>query len=368
MNEFKRQWSVVGAEVLAATNQVGESGWYILGKEVGKFESDLASYMGFKNAIGVANGMDAIEIGLRALGIERGCKVLTTPLTAFATTLAIMRVGAVPVFVDTDSRGLIDLELCGANLKKDRAIKAMVPVHLYGFSVALDSLKELRDEFQLLVVEDCAQAIGAAYGSMKVGTVGQVSATSFYPTKNLGAMGDGGAVLTNDDEIALKSKAIRNYGQSSQYIHAEIGLNSRLDELHASILSRAMLPHLDTWTKRRSEVAKKYLDTIENNDLLLLRPIDGEAPSWHLFPAIVKSGLRQSFQAHLLKNEIASAVHYPRIVPEQEALRAYGSYEVKGGLSMAKSFAENEVSLPIHPFLTDAEVERVIEACNSWKP
>src|SRR5262249_35588045 len=176
----------------------------------------------------------AIEIGLRCLGIRPGDKVLTTPLSAFATTLAVMRCGGVPVFVDTDPSGLLDLERCRSLLARDRGIRFLLPVHLYGHSIALDRLEALRAEFALGIVEDCAQAIGARSGARGVGTVGQVAALSFYPTKNLGALGDGGAVFTADEAIARRARALRHYGQSATYIHDEVGLNSRLDEIHAA--------------------------------------------------------------------------------------------------------------------------------------
>src|ERR1700686_727635 len=193
-NDFKRQWEVVQDAVIGAVRRVGASGSYILGEEVRRFEEALARLWGVSYAIGVANGMDAIEIGLRCLDVRPGDKVLPTPLSAFATTLAISRAGGIPVFVDVDDLGRIDLGQCRDVLKRNRAIRFLVPVHLYGFPLDLAELAALRDEFELQIVEDCAQAIGASASSTGVGTVGQVAATSFYPTKNLGAMGDGGAL------------------------------------------------------------------------------------------------------------------------------------------------------------------------------
>src|SRR6266581_6477192 len=207
LNDFRAQWKAVGTDVLAAVDRVGASGWYILGREVERFESALASVWGLPHAIGVGNGLDAIEIGLRCLGIRQGDRVLTTPLSAFATTLAVMRCGGVPVFVDTDASGLLDLDRCRDLLLRDRQIRFLVPVHLYGHCADLERLEALRDEFRLGIVEDCAQAIGARFKGRGVGTVGQVAAVSFYPTKNLGALGDGGAVLTADEAIARRARA-----------------------------------------------------------------------------------------------------------------------------------------------------------------
>ena len=197
-NDFKRQWQLVEEAALGAVRRVGASGQYILGEEVEAFEASIARFCGVAHAVGVGNGMDALEISLRCLGLEKGDKVLTTPLSAFATTLAILRSGGFPVFVDVDELGAIDLRQCRQLLEHDDSIRFLVPVHLYGFPMNLHELSRLREDFGLFIVEDCAQAIGASYAGVPVGTVGQVAATSFYPTKNLGALGDGGAVLTKD--------------------------------------------------------------------------------------------------------------------------------------------------------------------------
>ena len=222
LNDFKRQWADTGEFVLEAVRRVGESGWYVLGGEVASFERTLAARVGRGHAIGCASGLDAIEIGLRASGVMPGTKVLTTPLSAFATTLAILRARAVPVFVDVDEHGLLDLDLCRTALASDPAIRAMVPVHLFGHALDLNVLTELRDRFELTVVEDCAQAIGAVHAGQQVGSVGQAAALSFYPTKNLGALGDGGAVTTDDAGIAarcrsLRERASKTRNQSSGY-------------------------------------------------------------------------------------------------------------------------------------------------------
>jgi dTDP-4-amino-4,6-dideoxygalactose transaminase len=257
-NDFARQWETVEKQVLGAVRRVGSSGWYILGKEVEQFEQALAAYWGVSHAVGVANGMDALEIGLRCLNLRPGEKVLTTPLSAFATTLAILRAGGLPVFVDVDDNGNIDLDQCMEVLRHDRAIRFLLPVHLYGNPLDLSKLERLKKDFDLKVVEDCAQAIGASHEGRGVGTVGQIAATSFYPTKNLGALGDGGAILTDDPATAKRARSLRNYGQRAPYLHSELGLNSRLDELHAAILHDAFLPRLEDWTMRRKAIARTY--------------------------------------------------------------------------------------------------------------
>jgi len=367
-NDFKRQWQVVGPSVLDAVKRVGASGWYLLGREVEQFEEALARRWGLAHAVGVGNGMDAIEIGLRCLGLKPGEKVLTTPLSAFATTLAIIRAGGTPVFVDVDELGGIDLRQCRALLEKDRSIRFLVPVHLYGFALDLQELQKLREEFELVIVEDCAQSIGASDRGLHAGTVGQIAATSFYPTKNLGAMGDGGALLTNDAAIATQARALRNYGQSAHYLHSELGLNSRLDEVHAAILRDAFLPHLDEWTKARAHTAQAYLERIKHPLIELPAPAQGSTPVWHIFPATVSQRKRDDLRESLLRQGIMAAVHYPRIIPEQPAFVSCGRGEIAFDPKNARRFVSSELSLPIHPFLSDDEISKVITACNQWDP
>ncbi len=365
LNDFKRLWANTGESVLEAVRRVGESGWYVLGREVAGFERSLAARVGRAHAIGCASGLDAIEIGLRACGVKPGTKVLTTPLSAFATTLAILRARAVPVFVDVDEHGLLDLDLCRTALASDRAISAMVPVHLYGHALDLQGLTELRDRFELTVVEDCAQAIGAVHSGRQVGSVGQATALSFYPTKNLGALGDGGAVTTDDAGLAGRCRSLRDYGQSQRYLHDELGMNSRLDELHAAILDHAFLPRLAAWTARRREVAQAYLSRIRHPEVRLPTLASAETSVWHLFPVCVPAHRRTSFIEHMRAAGVLTAIHYPRLIPDQPALRGQ-AFEVRAPLPRATALAAGEVSLPIHPFLTDDEVSRVVAAVCTW--
>ncbi len=365
-NDFAQQWKIVGPAVAAAVERVGSSGWYILGKEVDQFERALAEFWGAPDAVGVANGMDALEIALRCLGLRAGAKVLTTPLSAFASTLAIVRAGGVPVFVDVDETGNIDLGLCRAVLEADPSVRFLLPVHLFGNAVNLDELAALKAEFELQVVEDCAQAIGASHAGIRVGTVGQAAATSFYPTKNLGTLGDAGAILTNDESIAERARTLRNYGQSSLYYHSERGLNSRLDELHAAILREALLPNLSKWTARRREIATTYQNNIQHPEIQLL-PVKADAGAvWHLFPVLVTEGKRDALRDYLRTKEIMSGIHYPRIIPDQEALQGLDDDKSPTSFAQARHFAQCELSLPIHPFLTDTEVATVIDVCNGW--
>jgi dTDP-3-amino-3,4,6-trideoxy-alpha-D-glucose transaminase len=311
--------------------------------------------------------MDALEISLRCLGLKQGDRVLTTPLSAFATTLAILRTGGSPVFVDVDELGAMDLRQCRQLLERDPSIRFMVPVHLYGFPMNLPELARLREDFGLSIVEDCAQAIGASYAGAPVGTVGQAAATSFYPTKNLGAMGDGGAVFSNDATVAEKAKTLRDYGQSSHYAHVEIGLNSRLDEIQAALLHDAFLPHLSEWIERRRKVARAYHDRIDHPNIQLLRPSSEMNPIWHLFPVLCADGKRDGLQAHLRSCNVMTGIHYPRLIPDQVALAGKGLSHTAVDPVNARRFANEELSLPIHPFLTEQEITTVIDACNNWR-
>ena len=365
MNDFQRQWQDTREDALRAFTCVGESGWYITGKELAEFERSLASLWTLEHCAGVASGLDAIEIALKALGCGPGDRVLTTPLSAFATTLAIAKLGAVPVFVDTDAFGLIDLDWCGQVLNARTEIRFLVPVHLYGNALDLVKLARLKERFELTVVEDCAQSILASYEGAMTGTVGQCAATSFYPTKNLGAMGDGGAVLTNDAGLAGRVRALRDYGQSAKYRHDSVGYNSRLDELQAALLHRAYLGRLAGWTERRGQIAARYLAGIAHPEIRLIGAPAGSHSCFHLFPVAVEPQRKPGFLEHLKRNGIGSGEHYPVAIPDQKAM-AQIPHEVADDCANARRIAAGEVSLPMHPYLRDDEVARVIAACNRW--
>jgi dTDP-4-amino-4,6-dideoxygalactose transaminase len=363
LNDFRRQWQDTREEVLAAVAAVGESGRYILGAEVEAFEQALAGVWTLPFCAGVASGLDAIEISLRALGCRPGDRVLTTPLSAFATTLAIVRTGAAPVFVDTDCFGLLDLDRCEELLARRPDIRFLVPVHLYGHALDLARLHHLKQRFALAIVEDCAQSILAAREGRPTGTVGQMAATSFYPTKNLGAMGDGGAILTGDENLWARARSLRDYGRGSTHRHDFPGANSRLDELHAAILRRAFLPRLARWTARRRQIAARYLAGIAAEAVQAPGAPPGSDSCFHLFPVLVDPARKASFREHLRARGIATGEHYPILIPEQPAMAGIAS-EVIGELPNARRFAAGELSLPVHPYLTDAEADGVIAACN----
>lgn len=359
-NDFSAQWSEIRSDALRALDRVGKSGWLVLGQEVEQFELEVAAWWGVRHAVGVASGMDALEIALRCAGIGPGDRVLTTPLTAFATTLAILRAGAEPVWIDTDLTGGIDLELAPEALESDPSIRAVLPVHLYGHPLDLDLLRSLAHRHDVALIEDCAQSAGATRDASKTGTAGLLAATSLYPTKNLGAYGDGGLVLTEDSRLAEQAKILRNYGQQNRNEHVALGLNSRLDELQAAILRSALLPRLNSWLNRRAAVAARYEAGLADSGLRLIRPSGGRSAN-HLFSVEVVDGDPELVRRHLAENGIGVGRHYPVLCPEQPACAGVGIRI--GDLANAHRIAEHQLSLPIHPQLDDSAVDRVIEAC-----
>lgn len=366
LNDFRAQWEDIRSDAMAAFARVGESGWLVLGDEVRSFEAALSAWWGIPNVVGCGNGLDALELALRALGLKPGDKVLTTPLTAFATTLAIVRAGGVPVFVDVDESGLIDLDRCAEVFAGHSDIRFFMPVHLFGHALDCERLAALKKLHGLKLVEDCAQAIGAKSHGKAIGSTGDAAATSFYPTKNLGCMGDGGAVLCADKALADVVRSLRDYGQTAKYVHARLGMNSRLDEVQAAILRTALLPRLTRFTERRKQIASALRAGIRNPALHLPAQPNGSESVWHLFPVMVE-GDRTRFKAHCDAAGVGTGFHYPKLVPEQEALAGV-PFEVIGPLVRARRFADQEVSVPIHAYLVDSEMSRIIDACNSWQP
>ncbi|WP_205696698.1 DegT/DnrJ/EryC1/StrS aminotransferase family protein [Conexibacter sp. SYSU D00693] len=360
-NDFKAQWEELREDVLAAVDRVGRSGWLVLGDEVRAFETALAQWWGLPHAVGVASGLDAIEIGLRCAGIGEGDRVLTTPLTAFATTLAVLRAGAEPVWVDVDATGALDLDLADQAMVDDEGIRAVVPVHLFGHPMDPQRLTELAQRHGVTVLEDCAQSAGATRAGRPTGAAGGLAATSLYPTKNLGALGDGGVLLCASEEHAVRARTLRDYGQDRRYHHAELGLNSRLDELHAAMLRSAMLPRLDRWLARRAEVADHYARELTGMGLEPVRPTGGSSAN-HLFPVLVADGPDpEALAGELRELGVVVGRHYPFLCPDQPA--AQGRGRTVGELANARRFADRELSLPLHPQLSDADVDTVVRAC-----
>ncbi len=363
-NDFVAQWEEIREDALAAVDRVGRSGWLVLGKEVTAFEEELARWWGVEHAVGVASGLDAIEIALRIAGIGPGDRVLTTPLTAFATTLAVLRAGAEPVWADVDESGGLDLAIADAALAADPSIRAIVPVHLYGHALDPAALAGLVQRHGVALVEDCAQSAGAERDGRPTGTTGTLAATSLYPTKNLGAMGDGGALLTSDSEFAERARRLRNYGQGERYHHVELGLNSRLDELHAAVLRSAQLPRLDAWLARRAAVAARCTEALAGSALRVIAPAGGRSAN-HLLPVEAPAGTSDTLIAHLAAAGVAAGRHYPVLCSDQAACDGIGI--TFGELPVARRLAADEVSLPIHPQLHDDEVDAVLAACLAFR-
>jgi len=360
-NDFAAQWEEIRADAQAALERVGQSGRLVLGEEVRLFEDRLADWWGVDHAVGVASGLDALEIALRCAGVGPGDRVVTTPLTAFATTLAILRAGAEPVWCDVDSSGALDLTAASDAIAGDGSIRAVVPVHLYGHPMDPVALAAVGARHGIAVIEDCAQSAGARRASRPTGCAGAIAATSLYPTKNLGAMGDGGVLLTDDAGVAERARMLRNYGQQRQHHHVERGLNSRLDEVHAAILRSALLPRLDDWLDRRSAVAARYAEALAGS---LLQPIGptGGVSSNHLFAVeIIADADPETCAEQLTAAGVSIGRHYPVLCPDQPACESVGV--VCGDLPVARRIARRELSLPLHPQLDDGAVDHVIAAC-----
>lgn len=361
MNDFKAETTEMKVAMLTAVQRVIDSGWYVLGPEVLAFENKFAAYCQIPYAVSVGNGMDAIEIVLRALGIGPGDEVVTTPMTAFATVLAVLRAGANPVLADIDATtGLLSLQSVRRCLTP--RTRAIVLVHLYGQVRDMDQWLALCDDANIRLIEDCAQSHGASWNGRMAGSFGVAGAYSFYPTKNLGALGDGGALVTSDESLAAKAARIRNYGQSERYIHPEIGLNSRLDEMQAAILS-VRLSSLDANTEVRRSIARRYRAGITQPLVKLLAPAQQDgAHVYHLFVLICPH--RDALQAHLKDQGVQCLLHYP--VPVHHQSPCSDIARDPAGLPASESHAAQCLSLPCHPQMSDRDIESVIDAVNSF--
>lgn len=361
MNNFQAEPPELTEAMLSATKRVLESGWYVLGKEVTEFEASWSQVCGTKDCVGVGNGMDAIEIILRTLQIGVGDEVITTPMTAFATVLAIIRSGATPVLADIDSEtALLSLESVQRCLSKKT--KAIVLVHLYGQVRNMKNWADFCDQQKLHLIEDCAQAHLASWRGRSAGNFGIAGAYSFYPTKNLGAIGDGGAIVTNNENLANSAKRLRNYGQSMRYHHPEIGTNSRLDELQAAMLMEK-LRYLVEFTNRRKKIANTYHVKINNPKIgKLALPEEIDAHVYHLY--VVFSDERDELARYLQKHNIHTLIHYPIPAHQQKSCKHLQRDPI--GLFNSEKHAENCLSIPCHPQMSDEDVERVISVLNSF--
>jgi dTDP-4-amino-4,6-dideoxygalactose transaminase len=332
--------------------RVTARGWYVLGPEVEAFESEFATASGLKFAVGTGTGTDAIALLLRAAGAKAGDEVIVPAITAAYTALAVIAVGATPVIVDVDDGTLtMDPSACAAAVTP--RTRAIVPVHLYGQAADMPALMAIATRHGVAVVEDCCQAHLATCGDQPVGAYGIGGAFSFYPTKNLGGLGDGGAVLTNDPAVAKRIARLRNGGQESRYLHVEPGINSRLDEVQAAVL-RTRLPLLEQWTRRRRELAAEYRRLLPET----VRPIAVRDPGhvYHLFP--VRTPRRDALQTAMTAAGVETLIHYPMPLHEQPAFAPYRAHECP----VATRAVRELLSLPLHPGLADSDVQTVVSA------
>ncbi len=341
-------------EIDAAVARVLESGWYILGPEVDAFEAEWAAYCEARHAVGLANGLDALTLALRACDIGPGDEVIVPSNTYIATWLAVSGVGATPIPVEPDplTHNISPLNIEVAIGPKTRAI---LPVHLYGQPADLDPILDIARRHNLRVIEDAAQAHGARYKGRKIGAHGDICCWSFYPGKNLGALGDAGAVTTNDADLAHRVALLRNYGSRQKYVNEEAGVNSRLDPLQAAVL-RVKLNVLDNWTERRRTAAAAYTKGLQNTGLILPHVPDWAEPVWHLY--VIRSTERSSLQASLEEGGINTLIHYPIPPHMQNAYAGLGL--APDELPLARILAEEVVSLPMGPHITTSQLEAVI--------
>jgi dTDP-4-amino-4,6-dideoxygalactose transaminase len=348
---LKRGTEQMRPELDAAAARVLDSGWYVLGEEGRSFEAEFAAFTGSRFAVGVASGTDAIELALRALDVGPGDEVVTQANTCVPTVAAIERNGATPVLCDVEEEGAT-MDPASLAVAIGPRTRAVVPVHLYGQCADVDAVLEVAGDIP--VVEDCAQAHGAELRGRRAGTIGTLGCFSFYPTKNLGALGDGGAVITANEGLAERLLLQRQYGQSDRYHHVQRGVNSRLDELQAAVL-RAKLPRLGAWNERRRAIAAAYDEALRGAPARPLARLTDRVHVFHLY--VVDVPKREAFQAQLAELGVETLVHYPEPVHGHPLYRALG--EGPAGLSVAEHLARRVVSLPMYPELTDAEIEHV---------
>lgn len=339
--------------------EVLRSGWYILGKEVSSFEEEFAAHNNIEYCVGVASGLDALALAIRALGIGEGDEVLVQANTYIASVMGITMNRATPVFVEANKYYNISVE--DLESKITPKTKAIMVVHLYGQACKMDVVMEVAKKHGLYVVEDCAQSHDACYNGKKTGTFGDIGCFSFYPTKNLGAFGDAGAILTSNKELRDKIAMLRNYGSKVKYHFEEVGLNSRLDELQAGLL-RVRLRYLEEMAKERERIADYYTKNIKNDKMIKPEIQEGATSVWHQY--VVRTDERDRFEEYLKENEIITTIHYP--IPPHLS-KAYEYLNIKeGSFPLTEKYAKEMLSLPIYNGMTDEEVKYVVEVINKY--
>jgi dTDP-4-amino-4,6-dideoxygalactose transaminase len=353
----KAQYLAYKQEIDDAVRRVLESGWYILGNEVRAFEEEFAAYLGVSHSVGVGSGTEALHLALVACGIGHGDEVVTVSHTAVATVAAIELAGAKPVFVDIDTvTYAMDPDLLEKGITSKT--KAVIPVHLYGHPAPMENILAIARDYGLCVIEDCAQAHGATYRGKRVGSFGDMACFSFYPTKNLGALGDGGAVVTSDPELAEKARLLREYGWAERYVSHIPGWNTRLDEIQAAIL-RVKLKHLDSYNSNRIRLAKLYSEGLFETDIVLPTVQKGAVHVYHLHVIRVKE--RDFLQTYLRSKDIGVMVHYPVPVHLQPAYE-----KIAVSLPNSEKAAREVLSLPMYPELTESQVQFVIDSIKEY--
>ncbi|HEY8400111.1 MAG TPA: DegT/DnrJ/EryC1/StrS family aminotransferase [Cytophagaceae bacterium] len=346
------------SEITSAINRVVESGWYVLGEEVKAFESKFAEYCGVKYCIGVGNGMDALTLVLKAYDFPAGSEIIIPANTFIATALAVSAAGLKPVLVEPHPETyLITAEELQKHISDN--CKAVIPVHLYGQVVNMDEINRVAQKYGLKVIEDAAQAHGATFSGKKAGSLGDVAAFSFYPTKNLGCLGDGGAITTNDRSLYEKLASLRNYGSAEKYIHSIKGVNSRLDEVQAAVLN-VKFDFLDEENKIRNRIAAVYLDKINHPDITLPVIAKDCYPIWYAF--VVRTRRRDELRAYLLEKGIQTLIHYPAPIHKQEAYSELSHLS----LPVTEALCDEILSLPLNSALTEEMVEFIIGAINDF--
>ena len=358
--DLKSQYRSMEGEIKSAVLEVLEGGWFVLGEKLKRFEEEFAAFTGSAHAVGVGSGTEAIHLALIAAGVKPGDRVVTVSNTAVPTVSAIRFAGATPVFVDINpATYTIDASMLEETLAKTDGITAIVPVHLYGQTADMEPILKVAAEHGLKVIEDACQAHGAEYRGKKAGSIGLMGCFSFYPSKNLGAYGDGGIIVTDDSEVAQRLTRLRNYGQSDRYNSVIEGFNSRLDEVQAAVLS-VKLRHLERWIERRRELSALYGRLLSG----AVTPVEADYSrhAYHLY--VVRHRKRDSLMEYLKERGVATLIHYPIPIHLQEA---YAWMKLpKGSLPETERAAGEILSLPIYPELTEEQVERVAELINSF--
>lgn len=359
-NRLDRGFRLYQEEYEAKALDVLRSGWYVLGHEVSDFEKEFSEYIGSSYCVGVGNGLDALWIAFRVLGIGKGDEVIVQANTYIASVMGISINGATPVLIEPDEYYNIDVNRIEAAIT-DRT-KAILVVHLYGQASNMADVMKIAQKYHLKVVEDCAQSHGACYNGQTTGTFGDIGCFSFYPSKNLGAFGDAGAMVMQSEELAHKARVIRNYGSEKRYYNEVVGANSRLDELQAGLL-RVRLQHLPELQQERNNICNRYLTEIKNKNLILPQVNSGCSTVWHQF--VVRCKQRDDFIKYLERYEIGSIIHYPIPPHLSKAYRYLGYHE--GSYPIAEQYANEVLSLPLYNGMTDEELNYVIEKINNYE-